>query len=115
MPELISSEQIIGELEKIEARHDVAVLYACELGSRGWCFASEDTLHKAGYVRRTVGGRTRALSRGAHQPAVWRQGNEEAFVKAKKKLLDECDLWCVVSLPGGAFTGSGPGLPSART
>ena len=27
--------------------------------------------------------------------------NEDAFVKTKRKLLDECDLWCIVSLPGG--------------
>ncbi len=24
--------------------------------------------------------------------------------------MDECDLWCIVSLPGGAFTGSGAGV-----
>lgn len=36
--------------------------------------------------------------------------NEEAFVKTKRKLLDECDVWCIVSLPGGAFTGSGAGV-----
>lgn len=36
--------------------------------------------------------------------------NEEAFVKTKRKLLDECDLWCILSLPGGAFTGSGAGV-----
>lgn len=36
--------------------------------------------------------------------------NEEAFVKTKRKLTDECDLWCIVSLPGGAFTGSGAGV-----
>ena len=36
--------------------------------------------------------------------------NEDAFVKTKRKLLDECDLWCIVSLPGGAFTGSGAGV-----
>src|SRR6185369_15373918 len=36
--------------------------------------------------------------------------NEEAFVKTKRKLLDECDIWCIVSLPGGAFTGSGAGV-----
>lgn len=35
---------------------------------------------------------------------------EAAFVKTKRKLLDECDLWCIVSLPGGAFTGSGAGV-----
>lgn len=36
--------------------------------------------------------------------------NEEAFVKTKRKLMDECDVWCIVSLPGGAFTGSGAGV-----
>ena len=36
--------------------------------------------------------------------------NEEAFVKTKRKWLDECDVWCIVSLPGGAFTGSGAGV-----
>lgn len=36
--------------------------------------------------------------------------NEDAFVKTKRKLLDECDVWCIVSLPGGAFTGSGAGV-----
>ncbi len=36
--------------------------------------------------------------------------NEESFTRTKRKLLDECDLWCIVSLPGGAFTGSGAGV-----
>lgn len=35
---------------------------------------------------------------------------EDAFTKTKKKLLDECDLWCVVSLPGGVFTAAGAGV-----
>ena len=35
--------------------------------------------------------------------------NEEAFTKTKKKLLEECDLWCIVSLPGGVFTAAGAG------
>ena len=30
--------------------------------------------------------------------------NETAFVQTKRKLLDDCDLWCIVSLPGGVFT-----------
>jgi type I restriction enzyme M protein len=34
----------------------------------------------------------------------------EAFVKTKRKLLDDCDLWCVVSLPGGVFTSAGAGV-----
>lgn len=36
--------------------------------------------------------------------------NEEAFVKTKRKLTDECDLWCIVSLPGGVFTAAGAGV-----
>lgn len=36
--------------------------------------------------------------------------NEDAFVKTKRKLLDDCELWCVVSLPGGVFTTAGAGV-----
>lgn len=36
--------------------------------------------------------------------------NETAFVETKRKLLDECDLWCIVSLPGGVFTTAGAGV-----
>jgi type I restriction enzyme M protein len=38
------------------------------------------------------------------------RANESAFVETKRKLLDECDLWCVVSLPGGVFTTAGAGV-----
>ena len=36
--------------------------------------------------------------------------NEDAFVKTKRKLLDDCELWCVVSLPAGVFTAAGAGV-----
>ena len=36
--------------------------------------------------------------------------NETAFVQTKRKLLDDCDLWCIVSLPGGVFTSAGAGV-----
>ena len=36
--------------------------------------------------------------------------NEDAFVKTKRKLLDDCNLWCVVSLPGGVFSAAGAGV-----
>lgn len=35
---------------------------------------------------------------------------EMAFVQTKRKLLDDCDLWCIVSLPGGVFTAAGAGV-----
>jgi type I restriction enzyme M protein len=38
------------------------------------------------------------------------QVNQIAFVQAKRKLLDECDLWCIVSLPAGAFVNAGVGV-----
>ena len=36
--------------------------------------------------------------------------NESAFVETKRKLVDECDLWCIVSLPGGVFSTAGAGV-----
>lgn len=36
--------------------------------------------------------------------------NETAFVQTKRKLLDDCDLWCILSLPGGVFTAAGAGV-----
>jgi type I restriction enzyme M protein len=36
--------------------------------------------------------------------------NQDAFSKTKRKLLDECDLWCVMSLPVGVFTAAGAGV-----
>lgn len=35
--------------------------------------------------------------------------NETAFVQTKKKLLNECDLWCIVSLPQNVFVNAGAG------
>lgn len=36
--------------------------------------------------------------------------NENAFVQSKRKLLDDCDLWCVLSLPPGTFVNAGAGV-----
>lgn len=36
--------------------------------------------------------------------------NETAFVQTKRKLLDDCDLWALISLPGGAFVNAGAGV-----
>lgn len=33
--------------------------------------------------------------------------DEDAFVETKRKLVDECNLWAIVSLPGGCFSGAG--------
>ena len=36
--------------------------------------------------------------------------NESAFVETKRKMVDECNLWAVVSLPGGVFSTAGAGV-----
>jgi type I restriction enzyme M protein len=36
--------------------------------------------------------------------------NETAFVQTKRKLLDDCDVYCIVSLPGGVFSTAGAGV-----
>ncbi len=33
--------------------------------------------------------------------------DESAFVETKRKLVDECKLWAIISLPGGVFSGAG--------
>ena len=57
----------------------------------------------------------RSLREGGRCGVVLDEGllfrtNEDAFTKTKRKLLDECDLWCVVSLPGGVFNAAGAGV-----
>lgn len=56
-----------------------------------------------------------SLTPGGHCGIVLDEGvlfrtNESAFVKTKKKLLEECNLWCIISLPGGVFTQAGAGV-----
>lgn len=36
--------------------------------------------------------------------------NENAFVQVKRKLLDECNLYCIVKLPEGVFSSAGAGV-----
>jgi len=57
----------------------------------------------------------RALREGGRCAIVLDEGvlfrtNEDAFVKTKRKLTDDCDLWCIVSLPGGVFSAAGAGV-----
>jgi type I restriction enzyme M protein len=36
--------------------------------------------------------------------------NEAAFVQTKRKLLEECQVWCILSLAGGVFSAAGAGV-----
>ncbi len=57
----------------------------------------------------------RSLKEGGRCGIVLDEGllfrtNQDAFVKTKRKLLDDCDVWCIVSLPAGVFTAAGAGV-----
>lgn len=39
--------------------------------------------------------------------------DEDAFVETKRKLVDECDLWAIISLPGGCFSGAGAAVKTS--
>ena len=36
-------ETIIAKLQEIAAHEDITLLFTCESGNRGWCFASTDS------------------------------------------------------------------------
>ncbi|WP_310630159.1 nucleotidyltransferase domain-containing protein [Paraburkholderia sp.] len=42
--------RVLAELDDIERKHDVKVLFACESGSRGWGFASPDSDYDVRFV-----------------------------------------------------------------
>ena len=57
----------------------------------------------------------RSLKEGGRCGIVLDEGllfrtNQDAFVKTKKKLLDDCNVLCIVSLPAGVFTAAGAGV-----
>ena len=57
----------------------------------------------------------KSMRKGSHCGIVLDEGvlfrvDAEAFVKTKRKLLEECNVYCIVSLPGGVFTSAGAGV-----
>lgn len=57
----------------------------------------------------------KSMRKGGHCGIVLDEGvlfrvDAEAFVKTKRKLLEECNVYCIVSLPGGVFTSAGAGV-----
>ena len=43
-------QRIQNELTRVEQAHGVKVLYACESGSRGWGFASQDSDYNVRFI-----------------------------------------------------------------
>ncbi len=57
----------------------------------------------------------KSMKAGSHCGIVLDEGvlfrvDAEAFVKTKRKLLEECEVYCIVSLPGGVFSSAGAGV-----
>ncbi|MCI0682436.1 MAG: SAM-dependent methyltransferase [Gemmataceae bacterium] len=56
----------------------------------------------------------KSLTRGGTCGIVLDEGvlftNKTAFVQTKRKLLEECDVWCILSLAGGVFSSAGAGV-----
>jgi type I restriction enzyme M protein len=57
----------------------------------------------------------KSMRAGSHCGIVLDEGvlfrtNEGGFVSTKRKLLEECDVYCIVSLPGGVFASAGAGV-----
>lgn len=57
----------------------------------------------------------KSMKKGGHCGIVLDEGvlfrvDTEAFVKTKRKLLEECNVYCIASLPGGVFTSAGAGV-----
>ena len=57
----------------------------------------------------------KSLLDGGRCGAVFDEGfmfgsNDSGLVETRKLLLESCDLWCVVSLPSGAFASTGAGV-----
>lgn len=63
------------------------------------------------YLQHTIA----SMKKGARCGIVLDEGilfrtNETAFVQTKRKLLDDCDVWAILSLPPGVFTSAGAGV-----
>lgn len=74
-------------------------------------FAYETSATQVLFVQKILG----ELAHGGTCGIVLDEGllfrtNESAFVETKRKLLDECNLWAIVSLPGGVFSTAGAGV-----
>jgi type I restriction enzyme M protein len=56
----------------------------------------------------------KSMKDGGHCGIVLDEGvlfrANDAYVELKRKLLEECDLYCIVSLPGGVFSSAGAGV-----
>ena len=75
------------QLQEVEQRYGVRVLYACESGSRGWGFASPDSDYD---VRKALGllkGANPTLIEWLDSPVVYQQ--DDATVQALKRLIPE--------------------------
>jgi type I restriction enzyme M protein len=80
--------------------------YSFETGSTQVLFLQ----HILGELKPTLDGQPGGRCAVVLDEGLLFRTNESAFVETKRKLLDECDLWCILSLPGGVFSAAGAGV-----
>jgi type I restriction enzyme M protein len=74
-------------------------------------FAYKTSATQVLFLQHVIG----ALKAGGRAGLVIDEGvlfrtTEAAFAQTKRKLLDDCDLYCIVSLPPGVFSSAGAGV-----
>ena len=104
-----------GLYENAPAQFDVILMNPPFGGKEGKAaqtnFAYQTGSTQTLYLQHTIA----ALKPGGRCGIVLDEGilfrtNETAFVQTKRKLLDDCDVWAIVSLPSGVFTAAGAGV-----
>ena len=112
---LTGNESYVGLFQEAPALFDVVMMNP-PFGGKEGVDAQIKYAYKSGstqvlFLQEVVNG----LKVGGRAGIVVDEGllfrtNENAFVQAKRWLLDECDLYCIVSLPGGVFSRAGAGV-----
>src|ERR1700693_4385722 len=112
----LTGQEIYGGLfEGAPALHDVALMNPPFGGKEGQeartRFAYKTGATQVLFLQHVID----SLKPGARCGMVIDEGvlfrtNETAFVQTKRKLLDDCDLWRILSLPPGVFVGAGAGV-----
>ena len=104
-----------GLFESAPAQFDVILMNPPFGGKEGKAaqtnFAYQTGSTQTLYLQHTIA----SMKNGARCGIVLDEGilfrtNETAFVQTKRKLLDDCDVWAIVSLPPGVFTSAGVGV-----
>lgn len=112
----LSGQEVYGELFKEAPAFFDYVLMNPPFGGKEGKEAQTHFDYKTGATQVLfLQGVLKSMKAGSHCGIVLDEGvlfrtNETAFVQTKRKLLEECNVYCLVSLPGGVFSSAGAGV-----